>query len=64
MDFTQTLKKKFSKIRKNGSVVFGNIVEHMLNNNQQFFFLNFSFVFFLSLNVEPCQKNLKFWKKS
>jgi hypothetical protein len=24
------------------------------------FFLNLSFVFFLSLNVKPCQKNLKF----
>jgi hypothetical protein len=33
MDFTQTLKKKISKMRKNGVVVFGYILKHMLNNN-------------------------------
>jgi hypothetical protein len=27
-----------SKTRENGSVIFGYIVKHMLNNNQQFFF--------------------------
>jgi hypothetical protein len=37
MDFTQTLKKHISKVRKHGSVVYGYIGKHLLNNNLQFF---------------------------
>jgi hypothetical protein len=52
----------FSKIGKNGSVIFGYIVKHMLNNKSEIFefLLNLSFVFFLSQNVKPNQKNFKF----